>query len=229
MTLNAVQPRREGGNKIVTGLAILSFPVLATPEYVLGSKDATYGASFIFPPAGYKLTLLNGEVVEFDGATASILEEVLYEVFAAQWPGPANLAKLKASFTTPNPMFKWGIRKDAELKGYPTGSVYINARRKEKQGRPGLVLAHADATGKPAVPAEDQITQFFYPGAIVRAAIGAFAYDMDVSKGVSFGLQNVQHLASGPRMDGRRAATDEFNAVMDASTPADLSDVGVTS
>ncbi len=174
-------------------------------------------------------SLLNGEVVEFDGATASILEEVLYEVFAAQWPGPANLAKLKASFTTPNPMFKWGIRKDAELKGYPTGSVYINARRKEKQGRPGLVLAHADATGKPAVPAEDQITQFFYPGAIVRAAIGAFAYDMDVSKGVSFGLQNVQHLASGPRMDGRRAATDEFNAVMDASTPADLSDVGVTS
>jgi len=225
MTLSNIQPRREG-KKVVTGLAILSFPVLQAPEYVLGSKDATYGASFIFPPAGYTLTLLNGEVVTFDGATQPLLEEILYEVFAEQWPGPANLARLKASFTTPNPAFKWGIRRDGELKGYPAGSVYVNARRKEKQGRPGLVLAHADSDGKPAVPADDQITKFFYPGAIVRAALGGFAYDMDVSKGVSFGLQNVQYLASGPRMDGRKAAADEFDAVMDASSPADLSDVG---
>src|SRR6266849_3114839 len=209
MTLTSVQAKREG-KKIITGLALLSFPVLSTPEYVLGSKDATYGASFILPAKGHKLTLLNGEVIEFAGDTQPLLEEILYEVFAEQWPGPSNLAKLKASFTTPKPMFKWGIRKDAELKGYPTGSVYVNARRKEKQGRPGLVLEHADATGKPAVPADDQIAKYFYPGAVVRAALGGFAYDMDVSKGVSFGLQNVQFLASGPRRDGRKAATDEL-------------------
>lgn len=226
MTISNIAPRREG-KKVITGLALLSFPVLHTPERVLNSPTATYGATFIFPPAGFTLTLLNGETVTFDGATAQMLEEVLLDVFAEQWPGPANLAKLKAGFTSPTPAFKWGIRKDGETKGYPSGSVYVNTRRKEEQGRPGLVLAHADATGKPAVPADDQIKEYFYPGAVVRAAIGGFAYDMPQSKGVSFGLQNVQYIAAGPRMDGRKAATDEFDALGDASQPADLSDVGV--
>jgi len=59
----------------------------------------------------------------------------------------------------------------------------------------------------------------------VRASVTAFAYDRPESKGVSFGLNNIQLLdGTTPRLDGRKAAEDEFEA--DASMqPASLDDV----
>lgn len=50
----------------------------------------------------------------------------------------------------------------------------------------------------------------------------AFAYDMPTSKGVSFALNNVQKLGDGKRLDGRVAATDDFEAL--ESEPASMGD-----
>jgi hypothetical protein len=58
----------------------------------------------------------------------------------------------------------------------------------------------------------------------VRASLRAFAYDTNGNKGVSFGLNNIQKLGEGQRLDGRKAATDEFDADL-SQAPADISAV----
>lgn len=57
-----------------------------------------------------------------------------------------------------------------------------------------------------------------YPGVIARATIKAFAYEKKGKKGVSFGLNNIQILRDGKRLDSRKAADEDF----DALEPADL-------
>jgi hypothetical protein len=60
-----------------------------------------------------------------------------------------------------------------------------------------------------------------YPGAQVRGSVSAFGYDYQGNKGVSFGLNNLQKLGEGERIDGRVAADAEFDVDMSES-PADL-------
>ena len=50
-----------------------------------------------------------------------------------------------------------------------------------------------------------------------------FTYDTNGSKGVSFGLQNLQKLRDGERIDGRMRPEDEFEAI--ESGAADLDDL----
>jgi len=98
----------------------------------------------------------------------------------------------------------------------PEGTTVIRIRSKN---RPGVVSLIPDpTTGRPmAITDANEL----YAGAQVRASVGAFAYNMPINKGVSFGLNNVQKVGDGERLDGRVAASDEFAA--DASLEADLS------
>ena len=91
-----------------------------------------------------------------------------------------------------------------------------------------MVSRYADpVTNKPKViTKEEQVAgnaNEMYPGVMVYGLVGAFAYD-NVSKGVSFGLNGVQRIDEGTRLDNRVAAQDVFTADMQ-ETPASLADL----
>lgn len=48
-----------------------------------------------------------------------------------------------------------------------------------------------------------------------RVSINAYAYDNSGNRGVSFGLNHVQFVRKGERLDGRSSATDDFSMVAD--------------
>lgn len=201
--------------KIITGNAILSYPHLDEPQAPMnGVGNSKYSASLVF----------------LSGADLSAMQAAVVEAAVEKW-GAGAVAKLKSG-ALKNP-----LRTDAEAKGYPEGAIFTNVRSEQ---RPGLVYLWADPnTKKPAlvIPGmasglyelteadKTKIKQVFYAGATVRASITAFAYDRPESKGVSFGLNNLQLIdGTTPRLDGRKAADDEFEA--DASLqPASLDDV----
>lgn len=94
------------------------------------------------------------------------------------------------------------------------------------QNQPGVVSNKAypkghEKAGKP-IPIVDP--KDIYSGCQIRASLRPWVYDTDGNRGVSLGLQNVQKVADGERMDGRVAAEDEFEAdeEADASDLADL-------
>lgn len=96
--------------------------------------------------------------------------------------------------------FKKAIRDGAEkadLAGYGEGLLFANLSSKMK---PGLI----DRDRTPILSAED-----FYPGCYARATITAYSYD-NKGKGVAFGLQNLQKIAEGERLDSRTDAAEDF-------------------
>lgn len=189
--------------KQITPPAVASYPHLDVPQAPMnGIGNPKYSVSLVFSK----------------GTDLSALEAAALEAATDKW-GPSAVAKIKAG------ALKWPLRnkpEDVELKGYPEGSTFINVRSEQK---PGTVYLYPDASGKPAQVPDDKIKEVFYAGATVRASITAFAYDRPESKGVSFGLNNIQLIdGTTPRLDGRKKAVDEFEA--DASMkPASLDDV----
>jgi hypothetical protein len=101
--------------------------------------------------------------------------------------------------------FKKAIRDGAEkadLQGYGEGKFFANLSSKMK---PGLI----DRDRCPILNSDD-----FYPGCYARATITAYSYD-NKGKGVAFGLQNLQKVADGERLDSRTDASDDFDEVDD--------------
>lgn len=97
------------------------------------------------------------------------------------------------------------FRTDMDETKFPPGfAMFMNVRSKEK---PGIVSKYAGQDGKP-LPITDKAE--IYSGVKIRASLGAYAYDTNGNKGVSFGLRNIQKLGDGERLDNHRAAEDEF-------------------
>lgn len=59
----------------------------------------------------------------------------------------------------------------------------------------------------------------FYAGCFVNADLGVYGYDKGVSKGIAAGLNGVQFVADGERLDGRPTAEQMFSAVAGAPPP----------
>lgn len=190
--------------KVITPLAILSYPHLDAPQKSEDGKAPKYSATLIFTP---EILADPKEKALFDK-----MQEAALAAVNAKWPGKAELL-LKSE------TFKKGFRRDAESKGYPAGSIFVNVR---SNTQPGVVYAHAGANGKPEAMPLDKIKAEMYPGVVVRASLAAFAYDNNGNKGVSFGLNNLQKIRNGERMDGRTAAENEFDVDLSAA-PADIS------
>lgn len=181
---------------IITPVASVSYPHLKDPQAPQnGIGKAKYSASLVFPA----------------GADLSELQAAAMAVAEAKWPN-----KAKAMFE--NGALRSPFRKDGTEKGYAPGSIFINVRTEQA---PGLVSQYAGPDGKPQLITGDDITKEFYAGAQVRASVTAFAYDSNGNKGVSFALGNVQKVGEGARLDGRKAAEDEFTADLSAA-PVDL-------
>jgi hypothetical protein len=186
---------------VVTGECMLSYPHIAEPQK--GKKptdEAKFSAAFVFAP-GYDLK-------DLQAAALTAAEE--------KWGA-------KAAEMFKNQALRSPLRRDAAAKGYPDGSVFLNAR---SNNQPQCVYRHAGPDSKPAVIPQDKIASELYAGAKVRVSLKAFVYDVDGNKGVSFALNNIQKLADGPRIDGRKAATDEFDADLSAP-PVDLEAAGL--
>jgi hypothetical protein len=168
--------------QILTPEATASYPSLYVPRSAPGSSDLKYSIASVFPP----------------GTDLSAMERAVLDAAEDKFGGKAaemlKTGKLRSPF-----------RRDAEEKGYPAGSVYINASSKHQVG---VVDKYKDPkTGKARViddPSE------IYPGCKVKLAINFYAYDVNGNRGVAAGLNAVQKVGEGERLDGRRKAEDIF-------------------
>lgn len=182
---------------IVTPKATLSYPHLDQPQKPQKPTDKPkYSLALVFP----------------EGSDLAAMQAAVLAAAEAKWPGKSAEMFRVGALRSP-------FRKDAEAKGYPAGSIFVNARSEQQ---PGMVYLHAGPDKKPAKVAAEDVREVFYPGALVRAQLRAFAYDNSGNKGVSFALNNVQKLGDGDRLDNRQAAEDAFEADLNA-TPADIS------
>lgn len=101
--------------------------------------------------------------------------------------------------------FKKAIRDGAEkadLQGYGDGMLFANLSSKMQ---PGLI----DRNRVAILSSEE-----FYPGCYARATVTAYSYD-NKGKGVAMGLQNLQKVADGERLDSRTDASEDFEDVDD--------------
>lgn len=176
----------------VTPKAILSYPHLFVPQVFQEGQKPKYSCALVFEA----------------GTDINELKRLALEAAKAKWGDKAEGMIRDGTCNLP-------FHNDGhEKKGYPEGSVYMNVRTTRK---PGIVSVFPGPDGKPLpLNSEEEI----YPGCIVKASVGAFAYDRQGNKGVSFGLNNLQKLADGERLDGRAPADEEFEA--DESAVAEL-------
>lgn len=183
----------ESKKTLITPEAILNWPAIFEPKMAPGATEAKYSCVLIFE----------------QGTDLSALKAAAMEAFREKWgdktKGLLEAGRLKSPF-----------RNDSEEKGYPAGSVFLTATSKTP---PGVVDRFAGPDGKPR-PITDPIE--LYSGCKVRASISFYAYDTNGNKGVAVGLRNLQKLADGQRLDGRKKAQDEFDAL--EAGPAALAD-----
>jgi hypothetical protein len=183
--------------RVITPEVILSYPHLFEPQTPPNSTKAKYSTAIVVPA----------------GVDISDLKKTALEVGQSRWKNfPDGVRKGK---------FHWPFRDDAEdieEKGYPEGSQFFNASSKK---RPGVVSVVPDpATGKPMLVDDPER---IYPGIIARVSVTFYTFDVSGNKGVGVGLNNVQIIRDGERLDGRLDPSDEFEA--DPNAVADLSDL----
>jgi hypothetical protein len=169
---------------ILTPIGVLSFPVLFTPR----------------PPAPnaeprFQINLLFDKKAQASTAYADLKRGVL-KVIDDKWgqgksQDKAFIGKLRLPFRP---------TAEKDYKGYDIeGGIFIMAWSKNK---PGVVDAQRTEI---VVPGD------IWPGQLVRATVSPFAYQNTGNLGVSFGLNNVQVCRTdGERLDGRKAATEDF-------------------
>jgi hypothetical protein len=182
-------------DKLISPEAMLSYPALFEPK-TTPSGDLKYGCALVFP----------------EGSDLSALKNAALAALEERWGS-------KAKDMLQRKQLKWPFRDGAEkdTQGYGPGTTFINVTSKQQ---PGVVDRYAGPDGKPR-PITDPSE--IYPGCFVRASLRPFTYDTNGSKGVSFGLQNLQKLRDGERIDGRMRPEDEFEAIETGA--ADLDDL----
>jgi hypothetical protein len=168
---------------LITPVFRVSFPKVFEPESYNGGA-AKYSVAAIWDPEKFT----TAEKKQWQ-AILDLCDEVSMERF-----------KKKMSALPGN--FKKAIRdgaEKAELAGYGEGKLFANLSSKI---RPGLI----DRNKAPILDASD-----FYPGCYARATVAAYSYDQNGGRGVALGLQNLQKIAEGDRLDSRTDATDDFS------------------
>jgi hypothetical protein len=143
----------------------------------------------------YSITVL---VPKARAAELKPLEAAALAVAQEKWGGKAEAILKAAKY----PVIKDGDKKvDDEGKVDPiyAGKYYFSAKSDKK---PGVI----DANKQPVFTEDD-----VFSGCFLRISGNVYAYEYQGNKGVSIGLNNVQVLKKGDRLDGRKAAEDEFS------------------
>jgi hypothetical protein len=141
----------------------------------------------------------------------SVLEKAALETLERKWGSKAK-SMLKEG------KLRWPIRDGGEktAAGYGPDVVFINLTT---FSQPGVVDRYAGPDGRPR-PITDP--RAIYAGCYARAATGPYAYDKQGNRGCAFGLNALQFLRDGERLDGRLPAQDEFDALEGEPPAADL-------
>jgi len=168
---------------LLTPEVLLSFPNLFRPKPAKPGKEPKYGCALIFNKAAQESPQFKAMV---EAANAALAER------GWQKGSDKRPANLKTPFNPCN--------KNDYHKIHGEDSVFINVT---STSRPGIV----DQNVQPIID-ESRI----YPGCFVRAEVRAFTYDNE-SKGVSFGLNNIQFVRDGDPLGNRKRAEDVFGAV----------------
>jgi hypothetical protein len=118
------------------------------------------------------------------------LEQAIDAEVKSRWPNkiPAGLMSC----------FHDGAEKADQYSGYNAGDIYISPWSKNK---PGCV----DAQRQDIIDFSE-----YYAGWLARANVRPFSFDTAGKRGVSLFLESVQFLRPGPRLDGRKAASESF-------------------
>lgn len=123
-----------------------------------------------------------------------------------------TIAAIKAA-TTAAIKEKWGTKPPKNLK-LP---LRDGDQEREEPEFEDHMFVNANSSRKPGVVDQD-LTMLtnddeFYSGCTARATVTFFAFDRPESKGVGVGLNNVQKLSDGERLDGGVKAEDDFESV----------------
>jgi len=171
--------------KVVTGKVRLSYANLFVP---VASRDNP-GAE-----PKYSVSLL---IPKSDTRTLAAIKAAQEFAIAAKWPKrPAKLAS--TLHDGDGVKEKTGEPYTEECKGHWVMSV-------SSKVKPGVV----DANLQSVMDASEVRS-----GDYARVSINAYCYDTSGNRGVSFGLNNVQKLATGDALGaGRTRAEDDFTAV----------------
>ena len=164
---------------------ILSYPYLFTPQPAMdGQSKEKYSCAVVF-----------GDDVDLSSLEAAVLAAA-----RERWGDKAE--ELLNSGRLRNP-----LREDGAFKNYPFDR-FANLRTGHQ---PVVVSKYADpATGKAMVITDP--TQM-YPGARVRVSGTAYSYDVNGNRGVALGLNAVQKVGEGERLDGKPDAGSVFETV----------------
>ena len=173
------------------------------------SVNVTTGPATLSWPHLAELEARNGKpkvstavlVSKTDTATIEALKSAVREAAIEKWG-----AKVPKSLRTP---LKDGDNSDYEEQA---GHITFNASS----------IRRVPIVGTDLLPYSDErIAEEVFGGQRARVAVRAFAYEVDGSKGVSFGLQMVQILGGGERFGGTASAESLFGpAQPSASQPA---------
>ena len=118
---------------------------------------------------------------------------------------------------------RWGANKPASLKPLPLHDCATHPSYSNQPELHGYMALSANAKDKPFTV--DQNVQpslnqgMFYAGCFVNADVGIFAYDAPMSKGIAAGLNGVQFVVDGERIDGRPSVDSMFQPVAGAPAP----------
>ena len=177
--------------KVVTPVFRLSFPALFEAKAMEGDKKVKFGCAAVWHPKQFS----DGDKKRWK-AMKALLDDASMERFKKHWKDlPAN--------------FKKGMRDGAEkadLEGYGEGTRFANI---SSMMRPGVI-----DKGKEPIGPEHGNADEIYPGCWCRATVTAYAYD-NKGKGVALGLQNIQKVSDGERLDSRTDAAEDFEDDID--------------
>lgn len=168
-----------------TPIGILSFPVLFSPRPRAPGQEPVYQCSLLFDEAAQR-----------DPAYQALRKAVRDEIDDKNGPGKSQ-----------DKAFMQGVRNpfrpcgEKAYKGYdiPNG-VFISPWTKS---RPGVVDAQLN---------EIMVPDDVWAGQLARATVQPFWYSQQGNRGINFALNNLQICrADGERLDGRRAAKQDFD------------------
>lgn len=173
--------------RVTTGKVRLSFPKLFEPSAVNPDDKPKYSTMVLIPKS--------------DTETMAKLHAAEDEVKAT-----------KAS--------KWGGKVPHKLKLVIHDGDEDDLERYPERAGHWYFTASSPANYKPGV-VDRNVQQILdqsevYSGVFARVSVSAFAYDYNGTKGIGFGLNNVQVLGGGERLSGGGVSADEdFDALDD--------------
>ena len=178
-----------------TPIGVLSFPVLFSPRARAPGGEPVFQCSLLFNQDAQK-----------DPAFQMLRKAVVDCIEAQAGQGKSRDKAFMTNFRLP---FRPCDEKSYQGYDIP-GGVFISPWTKT---RPGLVDAQRN---------EIMVPEDVWAGQLARATVSPFYYNTSGNRGVSFALNNVQICkVDGPRLDGRKAAKDDFPDDIGALATAD--------